>query len=420
MKIAHRRRFGLALDPWASLEIDTADALRVAEMVEATVEAQAFVSVLGPRGVGKTRAVRSALARHERVRVVEPLRLTRERLHMGDIETAIVRDLSDEAPRRSGEARSHQVRRTLGPASREARVVLVLDDSHVLHHATLRGLKRLRELAWLGRAPLIGIVLIGQRDRTEMVPEVGLRSDRMVMAGLTRMEVMCALERTGYRAVFEAGALSRLGGCARAALARPPGARRRVPGRSARGGGATGGARARRGGARWSGAGCAGAGERCGHRGVSCGRRREGDGMSGAIAGYVAYRFGAVAGAAETREAAYIDAWAHGMRHTVEVRPVDAAEFTRARRALDSRPWRTELDLVRQIYYADLIEDIGPRGEWLSDDEGDALRDALAEALFTLERAEADAQDRPLPFPAPGAQQEEQPRLRCVLGPDDG
>lgn len=216
MKIAHRRHFGLGLDPWASLEMDTADAKRAADMVGAAVGACAFVSVLGARGSGKTRAVRAALRTHAGVRVVEPLRLTRERLHMGDIETAIVRDLSDETPRRSGEARSHQVRRILGAASRAARIVLVLDDAHVLHHATLRGLKRLRELAWLGRAPLIGIVLIGQRDRTEMVPEVGLRSDRMVMAGLTRMEVMCALERAGYRAVFEAGALSRLGGCARA------------------------------------------------------------------------------------------------------------------------------------------------------------------------------------------------------------
>ena len=217
MRIHTRVHFGLGVDPWAGMCMETADAMRVAEMVEAAIEAQAFVSVLGSRGIGKTRAVRAALRRHETVKVVEPLRLTRERLHMGDIETAIVRDLSDETPRRSGEARSHQVRRILGPASREHRIVLVLDDSHVLHHSTLRGLKRLREFVWLNRSPLLGIVLVGQRDRTATLPEVGLRSDRTTLAGLSQAEVVCALDRTGYSAVFADTAFSRLSSheCAR-------------------------------------------------------------------------------------------------------------------------------------------------------------------------------------------------------------
>ena len=217
MRIHTRKHFGLGVDPWAGMCMETADAMRVAEMVEAAIEAQAFVSVLGSRGIGKTRAVRAALRRHETVKAVEPLRLTRERLHMGDIETAIVRDLSDETPRRSGEARSHQVRRILGPASREHRIVLVLDDSHVLHHSTLRGLKRLRELVWLNRSPLLGIVLVGQRDRTATLPEVGLRSDRTTLAGLSQAEVVCALDRTGYSAVLTDSACSRLSSheCAR-------------------------------------------------------------------------------------------------------------------------------------------------------------------------------------------------------------
>ena len=210
MRIHARKSFGLGVDPWAAMSMSTADAKRVAEMVEAAVEAQAFVSVLGPRGAGKTRAVRTALRSHERSKVVEPLRLTREKLHMGDIETAIVRDLCDEAPRRSGEARSHQVRRVLGTASRERRIVLMLDDSHVLHHATLRSLKRLRELSWLGRSPLLGIVLVGQRDRTEALPEVGLRSDRLTMAGLSGEEAAGALGRAGYGAVLSESALARL------------------------------------------------------------------------------------------------------------------------------------------------------------------------------------------------------------------
>lgn len=216
MRLMHRTQLGLPPDPWAALPHQaTADAARAAVMIRAAVEARAFVAVLGPRGAGKTRAVRAALAGHDGVRVVEPLRLTRERLHMGDVETAIVRELSDEAPRRSGEARSHQVRRVLGQASREARVVLVLDDSHVLHPSTLRALKRLRELAWMGRAPLLGVVLVGQRDAGVRVPEVGLRSDVLWLDGLAPPEAAQMIRAV----VRQAGAPPLFGADATAALA---------------------------------------------------------------------------------------------------------------------------------------------------------------------------------------------------------
>ena len=133
------------------------------------------------------------LSRHD-AHVVMPLRLAREQLHMGDIETALVHDLSDETPRRSGEARSRQVGRILGAASQQAPVVLVLDDAHCLHHRTLRALKRLRELTWFKRAPLLGIVLVGQRDTTAAMDEVRLRADHLWLEGLTPAEAQRALE----------------------------------------------------------------------------------------------------------------------------------------------------------------------------------------------------------------------------------
>ncbi|MYB20066.1 MAG: ATP-binding protein [Holophagales bacterium] len=196
MKTLHRKRLGLAADPWAGFHLDTADAARTALLVEAAAEARLFVSVLGARGSGKTHAVRRALRRVPRVRVVEPLRLRRECLHIGDIEHAIVRELApNDRPRRSGEARSVQVRRLLGQSAQTSRIVLVIDDAHVLHHATLRALKRLRELAWLGVSPLLGIVLVGQADRAEVVAEVGLRSDRLWLGGLLPEDAAAALER---------------------------------------------------------------------------------------------------------------------------------------------------------------------------------------------------------------------------------
>ena len=198
MKILTRQHFKLPVDPWAGWTCATADQSRVADLIKAAAAGDLFVSIIGPRGSGKTRAARHAFAAcGDGARVVEPLRLTRDKLHMGDIETALIVSLSDESPRRSGEARSRQVRRILGGASRARKIVLFIDDAHVLHSQTLRALKRLRELSFAGRAPLLSIVLAAQRDKTAGIPEVGLRADALSLAGLAKVEVSAALKAAG-------------------------------------------------------------------------------------------------------------------------------------------------------------------------------------------------------------------------------
>ena len=191
---AIREHFGLPFDPWGQLaDIETADSSRIGIMMRAAVQGKGFMSILGRCGSGKTHAVWRAL-RLETAHLVEPLRLDRERLHMGDVQTALIRELSGETPRHSGEARAHQTRRVLGAASRERSVVLVIDDAHLLHHQTLRGLKRLREMAWMCEAPLLGIVLIGQRDRTDGLDEVHLRLERLWLGGLRPVEAKQAID----------------------------------------------------------------------------------------------------------------------------------------------------------------------------------------------------------------------------------
>ena len=207
-RLVTRSQFKLPNEPWADLNLKTADAKRVATLVNAAVTSQAFVSILGVRGSGKSVAVGRALATHD-VRVVAPLRLARDKLHMGDIETALIRELSDETPRRSGEARSHQVKRLLGEASRQTPVVLVLDDAHWLHAQTLRALKRLRELSWLGQSPLLGILLLGQRDNTARIDEVRLRADHLWLEGLTPAEARRAIGAALGKAI-ESQAAARL------------------------------------------------------------------------------------------------------------------------------------------------------------------------------------------------------------------
>ena len=198
MKILTRQHFKLPADPWAGWTCATADQSRVADLIKAAVAGDLFVSIIGPRGSGKTRAARHALANcGAGAQVVEPLRLTREKLHMGDIETALIVSLADESPRRSGEARSRQARRVLGAASRNKKIALFIDDAHVLHSQTLRALKRLRELSFAGRAPLLSIVLAAQRDKTASIPEVGLRADALTLGGLAKVEVEEALRAAG-------------------------------------------------------------------------------------------------------------------------------------------------------------------------------------------------------------------------------
>ena len=195
MSLAARRVVGLAGDPWRDVAVATADVRRVREAAAFAVDG-GLVSVFGARGIGKTHAVRLALGA---ATVVEPTRLDRERLTLPDVLTAVVAELSGETPRHSGEARAAQARRLLAGK----RAVVFVDDAHLLHHSTVRGLRRLRELRWREPGPLCGVLLVGQRDRTAAIDEVGLRTERVELAGLAASEAAAGLERA------YGGALSR-------------------------------------------------------------------------------------------------------------------------------------------------------------------------------------------------------------------
>ena len=211
MDILIRRQFGLAAEPWKGIHLATADLASISALTRAAAADQSMVQIVGPRGAGKTHAVLHALA-GVGAAVVRVERLDRERTHMGDVITAIVEQLSDERVRHGGEARTRQARRLLGLSRRP--VVVVVDDTHVLHYRTLSGLKRLRELSWTGRkAPLVGVVLCGQKDRCAALPEVGLRTSTFTLGGLTTEEAETALQRVCGR-VLEAGAVRRLAAAA--------------------------------------------------------------------------------------------------------------------------------------------------------------------------------------------------------------
>lgn len=204
MSLAARRAMGLPADPWRTVRtVPTADVERVREAVDAAIDG-GLVSVVGPRGVGKTHAVREALWKRAAT-AVEPLRLDRDRLTLPDVLSAVAAQLSDESPRHSGEARAAQARRLL--AGRGA--VIVVDDAHLLHHQTVRGLRRLRELPWRKPGPICGVLLVGQRDCAAGIAEVALRTERVELAGLAHFEAAGGLERA-YGDAIEPEARSRL------------------------------------------------------------------------------------------------------------------------------------------------------------------------------------------------------------------
>ena len=193
MDMLIRPRFGLPLDPWRDLHLETADIERVGMVAHAAASVQAMVSVVGPRGSGKTHAALHAL-RGAGALVVQVQRLDREQTRMGDVVAALVTQLSDQRLRLSGELRTGQLCTILGQTRRP--VVLVVDDLHVVHYQTILGLKRLRELAYGDRkAPLLGIVMLGQRDRIASLPEVALRTSTVVLGGLGVSEMDEALRR---------------------------------------------------------------------------------------------------------------------------------------------------------------------------------------------------------------------------------
>jgi type II secretory pathway predicted ATPase ExeA len=181
---------GFTQDPFKSSDFETADSIRIGRILKMAVKSRAMISIVGERGMGKTRAVSSALKKISSRQVI--VRSTdKSRLLISDIERAMILDLSEESPKRSGEVRARQLRRILGEASQKQSVVVVIEEGHRLHGMTIRALKTLRELDWMGKTELFTVVMLGQSDPTGKagLSEVRLRSDTVHMQGLTAKEV---------------------------------------------------------------------------------------------------------------------------------------------------------------------------------------------------------------------------------------
>jgi|GEM_PF-1390189 len=187
---------GYKKDPFKGVRLGTGDQARVKRIITMAVESHAMVSVVGERGIGKSDAIDMALEKYN-VRKVVVHRAQKEKITIADIEKAIILDLSDESPKRGAETCSRQVRRIIGEASRKTgehgvkqQIVLIIEEAQRLHSSTLRSLKTLREIEWMGERELFTIILLAQSDPMNRpgVSEVRLRSDLVRMQGMSANE----------------------------------------------------------------------------------------------------------------------------------------------------------------------------------------------------------------------------------------
>lgn len=202
--------FGFKKDPFRGVNMETADVSRVKRIIGMAVESRAMVSIIAERGQGKSRAVNTVIKDME-VKEVRLLTSDKEKVLVGDIERALITDLSQEEVKRTREIRARQLRRILGESARQQEIVLVLEEAHRLHGQTLRSLKTLREMEWMGQSPLFTVVMLGQCDpmRKPGVDEVRLRTDTIYMKGLTQAEIGGYLNEVVGRC-FEDGAIEAL------------------------------------------------------------------------------------------------------------------------------------------------------------------------------------------------------------------
>lgn len=188
---------GFENDPFKGVVFPTLDGMRIEKILKMAVKSNAMVSIVGDRGAGKTRAVTDALKKMK-ISEVRVRASDKNRTLISDIEQAMIFDLSDETPKRGREIRSRQLRRILGEASTKQAVVVVIEEAHRLHGMTLRSIKTLRELDWMGETELFTCVLLGQSDPMNKagVAEVRLRSDTVRMQGLSKKEIAGYVEKT--------------------------------------------------------------------------------------------------------------------------------------------------------------------------------------------------------------------------------
>ena len=156
--------FGFTRDLHAAGYHETPYHRQVLKNLHGAIHAGRLIAFTGLVGSGKTlllRQLQDVLAAEKRVTVSKSLAVDKDRASLTTLITALFYDLSPEKEPRIP-AQSEHRERALRELVRKSKrpVVLFIDEAHDLHHKTLTGLKRLREVVADGGS-VLSVVLAG-------------------------------------------------------------------------------------------------------------------------------------------------------------------------------------------------------------------------------------------------------------------
>jgi type II secretory pathway predicted ATPase ExeA len=156
--------FGFARDLDTSGYFETPYHRQFLKNLHGAIHAGRLIAFTGLVGSGKTlllRQLQDMLVAEKRVTVSKSLAVDKDRVSLTTLITALFYDLSPEKEPRiptQSEHRERALRELVRKSKRP--VVLFVDEAHDLHHKTLNGLKRLREVVVDGGG-VLSIVLAG-------------------------------------------------------------------------------------------------------------------------------------------------------------------------------------------------------------------------------------------------------------------
>jgi len=150
---------------------------KFAGAVQEAMQDEEMVALIGDPGCGKKTVVAEVVKRiRERDArsgvlshiVVYVQSADKERVRINNIEEAMVYDLTDNSqnPNRYAEARTRQLARILGKIKEQnpaPKITVIIEQAHLLHGNTIRAIKQLREVRFLDKTEMFGVILIGHR-----------------------------------------------------------------------------------------------------------------------------------------------------------------------------------------------------------------------------------------------------------------
>jgi type II secretory pathway predicted ATPase ExeA len=210
--------FGFARDPQAAGFFETSYHRQFLRDLRAAIHAGKLIAFTGLVGSGKTlllRQLQADLVAEKRVTVSKSLAVDKDRASLTTLITALFYDLSPEKDPRIPAQSEHRERALRDLVRKSKRpVVLFVDEAHDLHHKTLSGLKRLREVVADGDG-VLSIVLAGHpRLRNALMrpnmEEVGFRFAVFPFEGIAWLLGRCLRDGVDPASIIEPDAVDLL------------------------------------------------------------------------------------------------------------------------------------------------------------------------------------------------------------------